>query len=300
MNIEYSDVEGSNDLVQVYNDQFKDTPYFYHITPEEFADGIRNRINQKGETNLNSEKIIIGKQDGEVLGFAHVSVGKANQFGKEKEGGFIHFLTYQVGYRQIGQAILTECEKYLSSFNVPQIWAFLHASNYRFYHLGFGHISDKIVHVYSLFGMNGYKIDVGEVFMNYPRYEVSEPILPNDRIEIIVTMKEGRGLFPDLHVQALYDNSEIGECCSVSLGEFYRAKEAQYSFFTEWLGIEEKYQGKGLGRYLLQKTLCEMRKAGYENAIISTNIINYRAQLFYSNFGYKVTDTGYALVKRYL
>lgn len=82
------------------------------------------------------------------------------------------------------------------------------------------------------------------------------------------------------------------------LESFYRAKESQDSFFTKWLGVEEEYQGKGLGRYLLQRTLNEMYKVGYRNAFISTNVINYRAQLFYSNFGYKVTDTAYALVKR--
>ncbi len=299
MKVVYQNVEDSSDLVHVYNDQLKDTPYFFPVTPEEFNEGILNRINQDGETNLESEKIIVGKQNDKILGFAHVSIGKAYQFGKEKEGGFIHFLTYQPGYRSIGQAIITECEKYLCNFSISQIWAFLHASNYRFYHLGFGHISDKIAHVYGLFGMNGYKIDIGEVFMSYPQYEISEPILPDGKIKIIVTKKESRGLLPDLHVQAIYDDNEIGECISVSFGEFYNAESAQDSFFTKWLGVENEYQGKGLGRYLLQRTLYEMHKAGYKNAVISTNIINYRAQLFYSNFGYKVTDTAYALVKKF-
>lgn len=220
MNVEYYDVNKANDLVYVYNDQLKDTPYFYSVMPEEFEDGIRNRINQDEKTSLDSEKIIVGKQNDEILGFSHVSVGKANQFGKEKEGGFIHFFTYKVGYRSLGQAILTESEKYLYSFNVPQIWAFLHASSYRFYHLGFGHISDRIAHVYGLFGINGYKIDIGEVFMSYPRYRVPEPILPDDMIRIVVTKKEGRGLLPNLHVQAFYNDNEIGECISVSFGEF--------------------------------------------------------------------------------
>lgn len=299
MKVIYQDVKDSGNLVNVYNEQLKDTPYFYPIMPEEFADGIFNRINEEGETNLESEKIIVGIQNDKILGFAHVSIGKACQFGKEKEGGFIHFLTYQPGYRSTGQAIIIECERYLCSFNISQIWAFLHASNYRFYHLGFGHISDRIAHVYSLFGMNGYKIDIGEVFMSYPKYESPEPILFDSRIKIIVTKKEGRGLFPGLHVQALYDDNEIGECISVSFGEFYNAKEAQDSFFTKWLGVEKEYQGKGIGRYLLQRTLFEMRKIGYKNAFISTNIINYRAQLFYSNFGYRVTDTAYALAKSF-
>mgnify|MGYP000353808520 CR=1 FL=1 len=298
MKIYHNDIIGSKDLVHIYNEQLKDTPYFYHVLPDEFQDGIYNRINQEDGANLESEKLIIGEEGSKILGFAQVSIGEVKQFGQSKEGGFIHFLTYKSGHRLIGQAILDECEKYLCGLGVSQIWAFLHASNYRFYHLGFGYLSDKMAHVYGLFCMNKYEKDIGEVFLSYPEYEITEPILPNEQIKIVVTKKDGSGTLPNLHVQALLDDYEIGECYTISLGEFYRAKEAQTSFFTKWLGVEEKDQGKGLGRYLLQRTLWEMRNLGYKNAIISTNITNYRAQLFYTNFGYKLVDTAYGLAKR--
>jgi len=297
MKIEYLNIENSKCLVDVYNEQLKGTPYFYPVTVDEFEDGIRNRLNH-GE-KLYSEKIIIGKKDDKILGFAHVSVGEAKQFGQARNGGFIHFLTYKSGYRPIGQAILDECEKYLRSFNVPQIWAFLHSNNYRFYHLGFGYISDKIGHVLALFRMNEYEIDLGEIFMSYPGYEISEPKLPDNDIKIEVVQKHGLGKLPNLYISAVKDEKQIGECVTVSAGEFYRADDAQDWFFTTWLGIDEKEQGKKLGKYLLQRTLWEMSKIGYKNAIISTNIKNFRAQLFYTNFGYKVIDTGYCLVKKY-
>lgn len=297
MKINYMDIEKSRELVSVYNKQLKGTPYFYPVMPDEFEDGILNRINHS--ENLHSEKIIIGERDGNILGYAHVSVGEAKQFGQAKNGGFIHFLTYQSGYRSIGQAILDECEKYLCDLKVPQIWAFLHASNYRFYHLGFGYISDKIGHVLALFRMNGYDVDLGEIFMNYPNYDISEPELPNDNIKIDVSQNMGRGKLPNLHIKAIKYGNQIGECVSVSTGEFYNDDDAQDWFFTQWLGIEQEEQGKRLGKYLLHRTFWEMKKIGYKNAIISTNIKNYRAQLFYTNFGYKVVDTGYCLVKKY-
>ncbi|MGB9595939.1 MAG: GNAT family N-acetyltransferase, partial [Candidatus Poribacteria bacterium] len=98
---------------------------------------------------------------------------------------------------------------------------------------------------------------------------------------------------------AIKNGNQIGECVSVSVGEFCNNNNAQDWFFTQWLGVEQEEQGKGFGKYLLQRTFWEMKKIGYENAIISTNIKNYRAQLFYTNFGYKVVDTGYCLVKKY-
>jgi hypothetical protein len=36
-----------------------------------------------------------------------------------------------------------------------------------------------------------------------------------------------------------------------------------------------------------------MHKRGYRNAIISTDFTNYRAQLFYSNFGFSHSDSTY-------
>ncbi|MGB9597399.1 MAG: hypothetical protein ACPL7B_14050, partial [Candidatus Poribacteria bacterium] len=201
MKVSYMDIEKSGELVSVYNKQLKGTPYFYPVTTDEFEDGIRNRINYSEK--LYSEKIIVGENDGKTLGFAHISVGEAKQFGQVKNGGFIHFLTYQSGYRSIGQAILDECEKYLCDFKVPQIWAFLHASNYRFYHLGFGYISDKIGHVLALFRMNGYDVDLGEIFMKYPKYNISEPKLPDNNIKIDISPNIGRGRLPNLHIKAI-------------------------------------------------------------------------------------------------
>ncbi len=299
MRIEHWNVEDSKDLVHVYNNQIMDTPYFYPVSPDEFQDGIQNRVNQDNGVKLQSEKIIIGEENGKILGFAHISAGEMDQFGQVKKGGFIHFLTYQSGHRPIGQAILEECEKYLHDLDASQIWAFLHASNYRFYHLGFGYLSDKIGHVLGLFRMNKYDIDLGEIFMSYPQYEISEPKLPDNEIKIEVSQDSSLGKLPSLHVQATRNGEQIGECVTLSAGEFYRADDAQDWFFTKWLGVEEKEQGKKLGQYLLQRTFWEMRKIGFKNAIISTNIKNYRAQLCYTNFGYQVIDTGYCLVKKY-
>lgn len=300
MKIYHKEVADSKDLVRVFNDQLKDIPYFYHVSPKEFENEIVNRNNPSNpNADLQSEKIIVGEQDGKILGFAHVSIGELKNWGDPKKGGFIHFMTYKSGYRPIGQAILEECERYLKELGIEQIWVFMNSGNYCFYHLGFGYLSDKMAHIVGLFRMNKYETDIGEIFLSYPDYKVSKPILPDKQIKINIVKEDSKGTLPNLHVKASRNDNEIGECYSVSLGEFYRAKEAQDSFFTKWLGVNEEFQGKGLGKYLLQRMFWEMRKIGYKNAIISTNVKNYRAQLLYTNFGYKITDTSYALGKKF-
>ena len=45
------------------------------------------------------------------------------------------------------------------------------------------------------------------------------------------------------------------------------------------------------------RTLHEAQRLGYTRTAISTSKNNYRAQLFYTNYGYRVTDTVYNFVK---
>ena len=86
-------------------------------------------------------------------------------------------------------------------------------------------------------------------------------------------------------------------CECVSYGEFSRVDEVQDWRFTTWLGVSDKFQGKGLGRYLLQRALQELHRTGYRHASISTDWQNFRAAVFYSNYGYHTVDWTYAVRK---
>ena len=136
------------------------------------------------------------------------------------------------------------------------------------------------------------------VFLNQPDYRVSEPVPPGSGLEIAVEQLPGRGKMPGLAVRVLRREEELGFCKSLSVGRYCRASEAQDWLFIKALYIhDEVEQGKGWGRYLLQRNLWEMRKIGYKNAVISTDWRNYRALLLYANYGYEVSDTVYGFVK---
>ncbi|HIE27392.1 TPA: GNAT family N-acetyltransferase [Candidatus Poribacteria bacterium] len=306
MQVEYWDVANAGELVHVYNEQLSGVPHCYPVSPEEFEIGIRYRKDaDEPYEELHSEKIIVCRQNGKILGFADVALVETEADGQKKHKGLIRFLTYQPGYRPVGQVILTEAERYLRDLGMNQITVFRIAYDdddfsYRFYQLGFGLVSDRMGHVYALFRMNGYEInrrEQGEIFMDQPEYSVDEPVLPDSRVEIVVKQKPGRGILPGLTVQAFRSGREIGICKSFSVGRYCQASEAQDWCFIKWLGVEEEERGKGWGRYLLQRNLWEMRKIGYKNTVISADIKNYRAQLFYTNYGYRVVNTGYGLVK---
>ena len=101
-----------------------------------------------------------------------------------------------------------------------------------------------------------------------------------------------------MKVVAHSGGKQIGECESVSCGEYSDAREAQDWLFTTVLNVEGPQQGKGLGRRLLWRALVEAREAGYRHAAISTAWDNHRAFLFYSNFGYHVVDWTYGYGKK--
>jgi GNAT superfamily N-acetyltransferase len=301
--ITYWDIENAGELAHVYNEQITRIPHCWPVSRQEFRTGVCCRKDaDEPYDNLNSQKIIVGEQDGEIIGFADVAaVSNIHEEDQQEHQGLIRLLTYQRGHRPVGQALLEESEKYLAGLGENQIKAFRISYRndycYRFYHLGFGLVSDRVSHICALFHMNGYKICGGEVFMNQPGYDIGAPVPPDSRTEIIVEQHPGRAEFPGLTVQALRDGNEIGVCVSVSSGEYCRAGEAQDWVFIKWLGIAEEERAKGWGRYLLQRNLWEAREIGYRNTIISANIKNYRALLFYTNYGYRVSDTVYGLVK---
>ena len=100
----------------------------------------------------------------------------------------------------------------------------------------------------------------------------------------------GKGRLPDLRFKAYQAGEEVGECYSISARAFADREVLDECIFTMWLGINEPFQGRGLGHYLLSHSLVEARRLGYRHAAISTALTNHRALLFYSNFGYRAVD----------
>ena len=289
-----------DDLASVYNAQVAaHVPHCYPLSPEEFGIGRDQVIGDDLTVSLHSERVIVGMQGNDVLGFAHVRVGDIERSHRKRKlsGGFIHFLTYAAGHRAVGQGILEACETHFADAGASIIYAF-DGHFYRFHHLGFPLVSDRMGQVYGLFGLNGYRLaGTGEVYMESLDYAVAEPVLPEPGVEIQVLVQEGRGNLPNVTVRAMREGKQTGTCIALACGDFCRAPEAQDRIFVKWLGVEEEEQGRGWGRYLLTRTLWEARRLGYRHTVISTNKQNYRAQLFYTNYGYTVTDTIYGFVK---
>ena len=285
-------------VTQFYNRLTADVPHCYPVDEEEFSIAIRGVTTGKAdkkEGGLDSETAFVAMVKGAVQAYIHVGIGQVGD-NREVDIGVIRFLGYERGARHVGQAVLEKVETYLKTYNISRIYAFSQDCRYRFYHFSHAYLSDALDQVQALLGFNGYRRCAGEVFLDWENYAVT-PMPSSLPVTLSVDWEQGRGEHPNCTVKAHRDGEQVGICESVCGGEFSSHPDAQDWLHTVWLGIEDEFQGQGLGRYLLQYELQEMHKVGYRHAAISTNWENYRAFLFYSNYGYQVVDWTYGYEK---
>ena len=285
-------------VTQFYNRLTADVPHCYPVDEEEFSIAIRGVTTGKAdkkEGGLDSETAFVAMVNGAVQAYIHVGIGQVGD-NREVDIGVIRFLGYERGARHVGQAVLEKAETYLKTYNISRIYAFSQDCRYRFYHFSHAYLSDALDQVQALLGFNGYRRCAGEVFLDWENYAVT-PMPSSLPVTLSVDWEQGRGEHPNCTVKAHRDGEQVGICESVCGGEFSSHTDAQDWLHTVWLGIEDEFQGQGLGRYLLQYELQEMHKVGYRHAAISTNWENYRAFLFYSNCGYRVVDWTYEYEK---
>ena len=285
-------------VTQFYNYLTADVPHCYPVTAEEFAVAMHRVTADEADLKadgLDSETAFVAIVNGTIQAFIHVGISQIGD-NREETVGVIRFMGYERGARRVGQAVLEKAEDYLKTFNISQISAFPQDCRYRFYHFEHAYLSDALDQVQGLLGFNGYRRSEGEVFLDWENYAVT-PVPSSLPVTLSIDWKEGRGQHPNCTVLAHQDGEQVGICESICGGEFSSHPNAQDWFHTVWLGVEDDFQGQGLGRYLLQYALQEMKKIGYRHAAISTAWDNHRAFLFYSNCGYRTVDWTYEFVK---
>lgn len=284
-------------LTEFYNNLTDEVLYCYPVEEEEFAYamcGVPDHVDDT-DSEFEDETAYIAIQDGIVKAFVHVGYYADNN-GANSNNGVIRFLGYQRGARNVGQAILDKAENYFKDNEVKRIVVFSKIYRYSFYHFEYAELSDKLDHLHGLLGINRYQRYHGQVFLDWQNYSVDPPTIDLS-VDLRVEWKDGSGKLPNCHIKAYLDEEEIGECWNVSCAQFSSHPDAQDWVYTDWIGVEDAYQSNGLGKYLLQYSLHEMRNVGYKHAALSTDWDNYRALLFYSNFGYRAVDWTYAYEK---
>ena len=286
-------------ITDFYNSLIHYVPYCYPVSIGNFESvlqGITGNPEDSEDDELKEETVYIVINKGSVEAYIHIGIETDED---EKEyGGIIKFFGYKRGSREAGQIILKKAEDFLRTNNATRIYAFSKQYQYPIYHYRYAHLSNTLDHIEALFGMNGFSRCSGQVFLDWKNYNVN-PTLSTIPIELKLDWKDGRGRLQNCNLTAYIDGEEIGQCWTNSCGEFTDHQEIQDWVYIDWLGIEEEYQGQGLGKCLLEYTLQELNKVGYKHTTLSTSWDNHLAFLLYTNLGYRVMDWTYGYEKTF-
>jgi len=285
-------------VTKAYNALIRPAPHCYPVDAETFHAAAAAACTGGSSYDLvHDERASVALRGTDVLGFVHTAVGYRWP-NEPQETGIVRFLWYRAGERSTGQALLDSTESTLRAQGMTDVAAFPQIHRYSFHYLSSAYLSDRLGHVAALLGMNGYQRTAGEVYFDWRDLPLVEPTPAQVEAEITLEWKPGAGRLPGLTVHAHQGETEVGVCMCVSCAEYNVAGEDHDWAFTKWLGVVEELRGRGLGKYLLQRALRELRGIGYRHAAISTALHNYRAALLYSNLGYQVVDWTYEYGRR--
>lgn len=277
----------AEDIARCYNEVVALVPDCHPVEPATFCD-LRSLAHRR----LRDEALFAAREDG-IAGFVHMGI--ALPAGGEEPPGepaVIRFLAYPVGRRTVGQRLLDHAEAWAREHGRREIHAFNAEYRYRFYHFGYAHLSEHVGHVHALLGMNGYRQYNGEIYFTWRNYEAPPSPRPELDFELDFNWQQGP-LGERLNLRAVEGSEQVG-VCNMDHGAASPAPDASEWCFCDWLWVTERLHGRRLGMFLLATALGEMRSRGCKHATISTNALNYRAALFYSNLGYRVADATYA------
>jgi len=279
----------SDDVARLYNTAVREVPHCYPVSREEFAAAMAAAGAGAEDARLDSEAAFVARDGGSIVGFIHAGVGHGSD-GTAPERGVIRFFWYERGHRPAGQALLDAAEEHLRRRGMREVEAFQCEYRYPFYHLHWACLSDRLDQVHGMLGFNGYKVLKGELFMDWLDFEPVSPRGIDLEVDVSLDWQEGRGSRPGLLVSACQGAEQVGKCLCESGGDYARDPAAQDWAFVKSLNVVDRMQGRGLGCHLLQRALREMHAVGYRHAVISTALDNYRAMLFYANYGFHGVD----------
>jgi GNAT superfamily N-acetyltransferase len=301
MKIEKISPKRVGELAAIYNDYVADVPFSETVTGGQLEQIWAWRSDRSAQLET-EQAIYVASEEGGHVGFVHVALGRfpgPELRGDQQPGptGVIRLITYRPGRRAVGQALLEAAETHLRGQGASRILAFLN-NGYLFQRFAYGELPDTIGHIVGLLGINGYKVARGEVFMRYADFVTEETILLDSRADLRVErIPQATGTRDSIRVTVRKGEELVGICEGHSLGLW---GDSDLSHATVALGpmdVEQAFQGGGWGRFLVHTMLEEASELGYRHTATSTQQENHRAQLFYTNMGYSVTDVAHSWLK---
>lgn len=136
--------------------------------------------------------------------------------------------------------------------------------------------------------LQGFRVRGSEIRLRRPMPERPQPLALPEGSELRQHQSEA---VDDLDRRGLYiDGVEAAQCHNAH-GAHYVRGAGRDMVYTEWLGVDARFRGRGLGRAMLRLGLVRAWDRGSRVATLTTAGMNFRAQALYVTEGYEQTDT---------
>lgn len=269
-------------LVEHYNDVVAGVVHCHASDVERFrAELSRNTDRYAAQTLVVSEH-----------GFAHVAV-RQDKHRRPGSRGALRFLAFSPEHYREGFELLRSAENWARENGAPRMGAFFQNDTYDFYHSPSACLSDRIGHIQAVLQMKGYSVKRGEVFLDADHFTASRPGELASQFSESIEQKATMCAHPSFSIRITEGDKSTGRCDVVSRESFGGYSAESDTLFYQWVGVEDAYQRRGLGRYLVRRALEIGKESGYRHASISTALENHRAFVLYATEGFHVVDWTY-------
>ena len=260
-------------------------PYCWALSPQAFRECVLfDEGAPYAELAVDSRGWLVARAGERTLGFAHCAIGRLNTDARIERRGFLRFLTtLPDAPPAVASALLTAANSYFRGHGVERIDAFHVRTGYSCYLAGRGVLANDRLDLMAALGDAGYRMCerwflYEKVFQSYVIERV--PDAPGFSLQIDDRGTEGFAMFIARGVQpvaellidflpALSENTGIP---TASLRE---------------LNVEEAFRRKGIGRWLLLRTINELAARGYHRLVVDINLSNAPAQSLLLSLGFE-------------
>jgi ribosomal protein S18 acetylase RimI-like enzyme len=280
-------------LLSLYTELASHAGHGFPPTEEEFCLAFA-----QPPAHLRRSIVLVAEESGKVRGFARCGISRQvdNRWTLTRAGDGQLFGPFITGQEEAaGVGLLSSVSTYLKEGGATRILAFdpVEGVGAPFHNGGWAGLSERMPHIAGLLTRAGFRVRHRELCLTRLAMPIPD-ISPPARFSLAFEAREnGR-----CAVRAFDGGTYAGGCFSSRIYPTRSARrEASDWGYIDGLGVQEPYQGRGLGRALLTEMIRKLDEAGCTSICLTTNADNHRAQNLYYSLGFAVVDSCITLIR---
>lgn len=252
-------------VVDLVNRVATEVPYSYAVDVAEFAamlgEPSPSAALYAAQLEPDPGGVLVARLDEQVVGFGHVCRGSVSEVDSDTllRRGVVRYLAFNPGRVDVGLRLLAAAEAYAKAAGLPAMVAWHHSAGYPFYHAGVGLLGGRNYDSLSALIEAGYTLRDRWLCYSMDLTQAVTEWLPGQRLRVAQTA----GVAPAWEM-AVYQPHAVRPCGRVRVVTLDRlsAQRDRPVVYLREAAVIEAEQGKGIGRWLVQRAINEFHSRG--------------------------------------